>query len=91
MRMEVPMKPDPILDDVTRLVARAAKAPRQRVHPGDTLAHLGIDSLGRLNLATQLEERFSVTLGEEAAQGAMTPGGLARAIRVAGGRAGRAA
>ncbi len=78
------MKRNQTLDDVLRMAAAAAKAPRERLHPDDTLAHLGIDSLGRMRLVARLERRFDVVLGERSAQGAATPAALALAIRKAG-------
>lgn len=72
-----------VLGVVVRMTAAAAKVPREAVHPDDTLAHLGVDSLGRMKLVAQLEARYEVTLPEEAAQGTATPGALAVGIAAA--------
>ena len=83
-------------DDATRLVALVAELARELGQPAsvavslDTplLERLGIDSLGRMELALRIEQAFRVRLLDEAALLAATPRALLDAIEAAGRGAG---
>ena len=86
-------------DDATRLTALVAELARELGQPAsvsvslDTplLERLGIDSLGRLELAMRIEQAFRVRLPDEAALLAATPRALLAAIEAAAGSTGELA
>jgi len=86
-------------DDATRLTALVTELARELGQPSsvsvslDTplLERLGIDSLGRLELALRIEQAFRVRLPDEAALLAATPRALLAAIEAAARGAGTAA
>ncbi|MCC6988051.1 MAG: AMP-binding protein [Acidobacteria bacterium] len=72
------------------LVAQRAK-PGVAVRPDANLElDLGLDSMERVELLTELEQRFGVTVSETAAQGIATVRQLVEAVRPASGAAGPA-
>jgi acyl carrier protein len=72
-----------VIDAIVEL-ARRGQLPtdlaRRTLAAETAIDELGIDSLGKLNLLSELEERADVTLGESLLHGLRTLGDLARAV-----------
>lgn len=56
-------------DEVIAIVAKTAKRPPETIAPETTFEELGLDSLDGVEIAYELEERFGVTIPNEAFKG----------------------
>jgi acyl carrier protein len=72
-----------VIDAIVDL-ARRGQLPsdlaRRELGPGTVIDELGLDSLAKLNLLSELEERADITLSESLLPGLGTLGDLARAV-----------
>ena len=74
----------PLVMAALRALAGRGEVPRdllsRELSPGSTIDELGIDSLGKLALLTELEDRTDIVIGEGALQGLKTLGDLAQLV-----------
>jgi acyl carrier protein len=72
-----------VIDAIVDLACRGqlpSDLARRKLDAGTAIDELGLDSLAKLNLLSELEERADVTLGESLLPGLCTLGDLARAV-----------
>ena len=56
--------PDEITSECIRAIAQAKDLPPASIHQGSTLEELGLDSLDRVTLSFDLEEKYGVEIPE---------------------------
>jgi acyl carrier protein len=61
-------------DDVIATIAAARKLPPERLSLDSTFAELGVDSLDSLTIVFALEERFDISIPDEAVRQMRTVG-----------------
>lgn len=63
------MQDHELSEQVIAIVAKTAKRPPADISPESTFDQLGLDSLDGVEIVYEIEERFGVTIPNEAARG----------------------
>lgn len=75
--------PDQIAEDVLTVLAKVKRIPREQISLDSTLAQIGFDSLDVINAVFDLEERFHISIPDEATRGVRTVRDIVEGVRKA--------
>lgn len=70
-----------IEEQVVAVIAKTAKRPPGEVRLDQTFEELGLDSLDGVEIVYELEERFGITIPNEAARGVRSVNDVVTALR----------
>ncbi len=82
---------DDVAERVLQAIATVKKLPRERVHAGQSLEELGVDSLDAVTLMFELEETLHISIPDEKVRSLRTVQEIIDGIRVLHGQAADAA
>jgi len=60
--------PDSLTDDVLDVIAETQRIPREKITLDSRFEDLGMDSMDAVNILFALEEKFDITIPDEAAK-----------------------